>query len=137
MRKKQYFSLKNSKIILTYFEIKSHNFSFEINDLTSQTDYEEQFKKQEKIPMTFFHYHNKYNIPFGGAYKNISDSKKKDLVTETNEKTIYYIKIPIINPRNEANLQQYSMKLNFFFKSLKPQEYWTKKGTSIYLDFMF
>jgi len=50
------------------------------------------------------------------------------------EKTIYYVKIPIVNPRNSANIQQYAISMNFFFKSMKPQDYWVKKGTEIYLD---
>jgi len=95
--------------------------------LTSQSDYEEQYKLQDKTPLTFFHYQNKLKV----------ETKQPRRSTATNEKPIYYVKIPIINPKNLGNLQQYSINMNFFFKSLRHQDYWIKKGTEIYLDIIF
>ena len=95
-------------------------------DNSNQLDMEYDFEEQQKKPPTFFIYQNqnKANQP----------PKTALLKNEKVENTVYYVRIPIINPRNSQNLTIFKIVYFFYFKSYKPQEYWVKKGTEIYVN---
>lgn len=54
-------------------------------------------------------------------------------ITETG-KTIYPVKLPIVNPSAISTSESFKPSFYFFFRSLKPQEYWQSKGTGVFIQ---
>lgn len=86
---------------------------YEANSFDIEGDYEEQ----RKNPPTFF----KYNTL----------AKNKSAKNLLEKPTIFFVRIPIMNPL-QRNMNVSSVNgFYFFFRSYRPQEFWTKRNTQI------
>jgi hypothetical protein len=95
-------------------------------DNSNQSDMEYDFEEQQKKPPTFFIYQNQN--------KSNTTAKAFLIKNEKIENTVYYVRIPVINPLNSQNLKIFKIDFFFYFKSYKPQEHWIKRGTEIYVN---
>jgi hypothetical protein len=86
---------------------------YENNSFDLEGDYIEQKNK----PPTFFEYQ--------GVKKEVANAKLTD------KPRVFHVRVPIVNKSNEG---QFPLKFFFYFKSNKPQEFWLKRGTRIYMN---
>lgn len=88
--------------------------------------------------MTFFHYEHKgSNSPPNTSLLKATaqQPQARKSSSDPSEKPIYYVKIPVRNSKKEPHLlESQRVQINFFFKSLKSQDYWMKKMTDVAFD---
>lgn len=54
-------------------------------------------------------------------------------LTETG-KVLYSVRIPVVNPCAFSTTEYFKPSFYFYFRSLRPQEYWQSKGTGVFLQ---
>ena len=75
--------------------------------------------EQFQNPATYFQYQN-----------NKKKLKNKSIL----EKQTYFVKIPFEDPVFNHRILDYPVKLHFYLKSYKPQNFWYRNGTKIVFE---